>query len=233
MNHLSRQSSATNPQDSGGAHYDEAYFKWQRQMGEFGATAVRDVFQPFIRPSDVVVDFGCGGGFLLHAIDCREKMGVEINPAARTVASEKFSVANDLSEIADGTVDVVISNHALEHVADPLGTVRATFNKLKSGGLAVFVVPCERYDRKYDAGNIDRHLYTWSPMNLGNLFHHAGFAVLSCERIVDRWPPKFWLIQRLVGWRAFHVISRLYGWARSDVTQVRVVARKQAPAGRS
>jgi hypothetical protein len=37
-------------------------------------------YAPYIRKTDAVVDFGCGGGFLLDALDCGDKMGVEINP---------------------------------------------------------------------------------------------------------------------------------------------------------
>lgn len=33
----------------------------------------------YISKEDVVFDFGCGGGFLLKNIECKKKIGVEIN----------------------------------------------------------------------------------------------------------------------------------------------------------
>jgi SAM-dependent methyltransferase len=207
-------------------HYDGDYFSWQRAMGEFSATASRHFFAPFIRKSDAVIDFGCGGGFLLAALDCRDRIGVEVNPAARAVAKECLPVVGDLGEIADEWADVVISNHALEHVSDPFEKLKLMVAKQKPGGLAIFVVPCERYDTPYVEGNIDQHLFTWSPVNLGNLFHHAGLTVLSCERIAHRWPPRAAQVQRLLGWPIFHGLCRIYAHVNARMTQIRVVARK-------
>ena len=34
------------------------------------------------RPHAAVLDFGCGGGYLLHNLTCAEKAGIEVNPAA-------------------------------------------------------------------------------------------------------------------------------------------------------
>ena len=208
------------------SHYDDAYFEWQRGLGEFGGRANASKFSEHIRPSDTVVDLGCGGGYLLHELQCRRKIGVEINPAARKVAAERISVVPSLSKIKDGTVDVIISNHALEHVLDPLAVIHEAHKKLKNGGLAVFVVPCERHDRRYIEHDGHRHLFTWSPSNLGNLFDEGGFKVESSLRLFSRWPPKHVLLQKAFGWKIFNAICDLYGRLRADVTQVRVVARK-------
>ena len=207
-------------------HYDARYFEWQKSAGEFGGRADASKFSGYIRPSDTVVDLGCGGGYLLQGLHCGQRIGVEINPAARKVAAEKMAVVASLSKVKDGTVDVIISNHALEHVHDPLAAIQAAHGKLKPGGLAVFVVPCERHDRRYRADDIHRHLFTWSPSNLGNLFAEGGFKVESSLRLFSRWPPKPDLLQKALGWPIFNAICRVYGWLRADMTQVRVVARK-------
>jgi SAM-dependent methyltransferase len=218
------------PTDNGvNSYYDSQYFAKQKESGAFGAKANLWLFEQYIRSTDVVVDFGCGGGFLLKAINCRAKFGVEINPVAQGEARQNgLHVVSDLVELDDGCADVIISNHALEHTFDPFAKVKLAFTKLKGNGRAVFVVPCERYDTKYIEQNFDQHLYTWSPVNLGNLFRHAGFSIQSCERMAHLWPPRPVLVQRLVGWPLFHLLSRLNARLRPRLTQVRIVAMKPA-----
>lgn len=212
------------------AHYDNAYFAWQRSSsgGDLGAEANLRMFRDFIRPTDTVVDFGCGGGFLLRRLQCQRRIGVEVNPAAVSYAraSGLDEIVSYLGELAPESADVVISCHALEHTVDPFHKLQQVRVALKPGGLAVFVVPCERYDTQYVPGNIDQHLYTWAPINLGNLLASAGFSVLSCERIAHRFPPRAAQLQHLVGWGLFHLICRVYANLRPGLTQVRAVGRK-------
>jgi SAM-dependent methyltransferase len=209
------------------SHYNEAYFGWQSALADFGAEANLWMFRDFVRATDTVVDFGCGGGFLLRRLDCRRRIGVEVNPAAvRCAHANGLEVVSDLSDLAPEFADVIISSHALEHTFDPFHKLRQAHAVLQRGGLAVFMVPCERYDRRYVADNIDQHLYTWAPLNIGNLFANAGFSVLSCERIAHRFPPAPERIQRCVGWAAFHAICRLNARLRPGITQIRTVARK-------
>jgi SAM-dependent methyltransferase len=209
-------------------YYDERYFEWQRPLGEFGAQAQIWMFRDYIRTSDIVIDFGCGGGFLLDILPGRIKIGVEVNPAAQEFAQRRgHQVVTDLSEIPDSYADVLISSHALEHTFDPFEKLKLARRKLKPGGLAVLVVPCERYDTRYVEQNMDQHLYTWAPINIGNLVRYAGFTVESCERLAHRSPPKAADIQRIIGWPLFHALCRAYARLCPKLTQVRVVARKE------
>jgi SAM-dependent methyltransferase len=209
------------------AHYDERYFAGQSADALFSGAAELRKFQPFIRPTDTVVDLGCGGGFLLAKLDCAKRIGVDVNPAALQNCQQLgLLVVDDLARIDDNCADVVISNHALEHMTDPYEKLLQVRRTLKSNGTAVFVVPCERYDFAFRPDDSDRHLYTWSPMNLGNLFQSAGFQVIECREYVHRWPPGRHAIVKLVGWTAFHLIARVYGVLSRRHSQVRIIARK-------
>ena len=53
-----------------------------QKIGKFGAIFNKNKFTPYIKKSDVVLDFGCGGGYLLNNIECAEKYGLEINEVA-------------------------------------------------------------------------------------------------------------------------------------------------------
>lgn len=209
-------------------HYDAAYFEWQRTIGEFGGWANRPKFTPHIRPTDDVLDFGCGGGFLLKNIACRRRLGLEINPDAAQVArANGIEVYSTLADIPDDSADVVISNHCLEHVPHPLRALIELRSKLRSEGLAVFAVPCEDITSKYVPGNTDYHLYTWSPLNLGNLFTEAGYQVISSEPYKKKWPPFRQHIARFFGRPGFDLASWLWWRIRHDgAYEVLLVARK-------
>lgn len=208
------------------AHYDKKYFDWQKDLGNFGGIAEQWKFQPYIQRTDKVVDFGCGGGYVLANLECLDRVGIEINPIARANCERLgVPVVADCEDVSDGWADVVISNHALEHVSNPLEVLVNLRRKMRPGAMIVFVVPCESVKTNYCPNNRDFHLFTWSPMNLGNLFHSAGFDVLESRRLLHRWVPKPQFVQRLVGWNLFHRGSQLYGTLFTRLSQVRIVAR--------
>jgi SAM-dependent methyltransferase len=78
----------------------EEYFRWQGVKGDvWGIIGARN-FQRYIREHDCVLDFGCGGGFVLKNLSCGRRIGVEVNPAARQVAKENgIECYSDLSEL--------------------------------------------------------------------------------------------------------------------------------------
>jgi SAM-dependent methyltransferase len=209
------------------AHYDERYFAWQSSAVIGTGVLEAQKFTRWIGQTDSVLDFGCGSGGILTNINCAVKLGVEINPHARAAASVAgLETVATLAEVPDSSFDVIISNHALEHTTAPMEVTAAALAKLKPGGTAVFVVPCERYDTRYVPDNVDQHLYTWSPANLGNLFHHSGFEVVDVARLAHRWPPHVDKLLRIFGFTACNVICSIYARIRPKLTQVRVVARR-------
>ncbi len=194
------------------SHYDGAYFDWQRQCGRFGGWADLPKFLPHLNSTDAVLDFGCGGGYLLRALPHTDKCGLEINPAARSEATEAgLRVFASVDEIPLARFDVIISNHALEHCRRPFDEIIALKTKLRPGGRMLFYVPTETSARAYRPNNQDRHLYTWSPLNLGNLFAEAGMEVVFARAYHHRWPPHYASIRRVFGDRGFHLAAVVYG----------------------
>jgi SAM-dependent methyltransferase len=213
------------------AHYQrekgEKYFAWQKTVGEFGGWANQTKFLGHVRPTDVVLDFGCGGGFLLKSLACASRIGVEPNPtAAETARANGARVYARAADVPSESVDVVVSNNALEHTLNPLAELQALFRALKGGGNIVIVVPCESIGYRWTRNDINRHLFGWSPCALGNLLGEAGFDVLESKPYIHKWPPRARTIARVGGRNIFEIACRIYGRIERSWFQVRAVARK-------
>jgi len=207
-------------------HYDEKYFDWQKSLGEFGGWANKTKYTEYVSEEDIVLDFGCGGGFLLKNIECKGKIGVELNPsAAETARKNGIEVYCKTDEISDESIDIIISNNALEHTHHPLDELKKLYTKLKPGGKIVFVVPCENISYGYKPNDINQHLYSWSPMCIGNLFTLAGFKVIKSVPYIHKWPPRYKRIAKF-GKNIFDIACRLYGRYERTWFQVHIVAEK-------
>jgi len=207
-------------------HYEKKYFDWQKSIGEFGGWANKTIYSEYISKEDIVLDFGCGGGFLLKNVECKKKIGVEINEsAAETARKNGIEVYGQTDEISDNSIDIIISNNALEHTHYPLDELKKLYRKLKKDGKIIFVVPCENINYKYQPNDINQHLYSWSPMCIGNLFTLAGFKVIKSISYIHKWPPHYIKIARL-GRKIFDIVCRLYGQYERTWFQVFIMAEK-------
>lgn len=217
------------------SHYGAEYFKYQFEIGRFGGWVNLTKFSQYIQPRMKVLDFGCGCGYLLANINCKEKLGVEINPAARAEAERSgIRTVASSADIEDGWADVIVSNHALEHCRHPLQELQALLTKLAPGGFAVFVVPCEAIKNKCRQDDPNHHLYSWSPMSLASLFSEAGFTIVESKPYIHHWPPRFIprLLRSVGGRGLFEAGCRIYGaltylrLSPALFSQVRVVAKR-------
>ncbi len=212
------------------SHYDEEYWKYQKEIGQAGGVLNLFKFQDFIAPSLRILDFGCGGGFLLNNIDCQEKYGFEISDSARGHAeSIGLKVFSSFDQIENDFFDLVISNHVFEHVPNPVETLVTLREKVKGGGKIVLVVPCEQPGSAgfaYEEDDINQHLYTWCPMTFGNLIKLAGFKVLSSDVLRHQWTPDYLTAYRSKPLSEYHAECVQHALKNNNY-QVRVIAQKQ------
>ncbi len=209
------------------SHYSTAYFQWQKDIGSISGIAQKFLFEEFTDKTKNVLEFGCGGGFLLKNLEAKQKIGIEINPEARTFALENgLTVVEYIKDIPNQWADVIISNHVLEHTHNPLEELTLLYPKLRVGGRAIFVVPHEK-KTKFIPNDINQHLFTWSEMNLGNLFGKAGYNILEVKEINHRYPPFSKFILDVLGLKCFHFFAYIYGLIMAHrITQIRIVAYK-------
>ncbi len=214
--------------DFGGGeeYYDSQYFEWQQSMGIFGGKISSYMFQPYIKEDATVVELGSGGGYLLNNIIAKEKVGVEINDAARASA-QKIGIRSVkwVNDLPDNYADVIISTHVLEHVENPLGILRDLHKKLKDNGKIIFYVPNESCDVEYSRSEINNHLYTWNCLTIGNLFKAAGYFVRSVRRVQEIWPDKYVQIEQQVSPELFEALCKIGGKA-FDENNCLIVADK-------
>lgn len=176
----------------GEKHYNEDYFTNQIEYGRVDSEMEKEFFQGYIKKTDSIAEFGCGGGFLLSKLRCQSKVGVEINPVARDYAKGiGIKTVENLEEIEDESLDVIISFHALEHCVNPYGIVSEVYKKLTPFGKCVCVVPYEPLSFEYLKNDPSQHLYIWNQRTLGNLFRVAGFYIRETGKKEVAWPNRW------------------------------------------
>ncbi|MBM4302078.1 MAG: class I SAM-dependent methyltransferase [Deltaproteobacteria bacterium] len=130
-----------------------------------------EYFRPFCSDALVILDFGCADGLFLRNLPAKRRIGVEVNADALDRCQEICSQTGcsielypTLEEVEEASVDVIISNHCLEHVPNPYGALLGMLKVLKPGGRLVFMLPFDdwrdREHREWRAGDHANHLYT-------------------------------------------------------------------------
>jgi SAM-dependent methyltransferase len=206
--------------------YKQEYFNWQKNLGVLGGKY--DIFKylPYIKNKDFVLDFGCGGGYILKSLNLQNSFGVEPNDAAREECKLKgLQVEASLDNFEKNYFDLIYSNHVFEHLDSPLEIAIKLRSYLKVNGLLLIAVPNE-CNVKYVSNNIDQHIYTWSEINLGNLLLKAGFEILEIKTIKFRWTPRFVWIHKVFGLYIFRLFCYLNAILHFDRKEVFAVVKK-------
>jgi len=183
-----------------------------------GASLEARKFSPHIKSSDRVLDFGCGGGWILHDIDCAERVGVELNEAAHGFCRENgVRVYRTLQEVEESHFDVAISNHCLEHVPCPVEALRGLHHRIRRGGKLILVLPLDdwRVQKDFAGNDIDHHLHTWTPRLLANTLSEAGFLIQGIDVLSLAWPPGWQSLMKVLPSPAFDALCYLMAiWKR-------------------
>lgn len=149
-----------------------------------------------------LLDVGCGsGGFLAQMRSLGwDVRGVEPDPAAAETARGPLGLDVACSTLEgarfpDGSFDVVTLGHVVEHLADPIGTLREGGRVLKDRGLLVVVTPNvdslgHHMLRAFWRGlEVPRHLQLLSSATLPRLAQMAGLRTTTVRTTANsaRW----------------------------------------------
>jgi SAM-dependent methyltransferase len=208
----------------------ELYFEQQNAGGVLASKYNEFIFRPYVSEKDDVLDFGCGGGHLLNVLNPWKKVGVEINPAARAQAAQLgVSVYSSLDEVRGQTFSRIITSHALEHVPNPYQALVQLRQMLRPDGLLLWLAPMDdwhaKHQKRWNPDDDDLHLYTWTPLLMGNLLRVAGYRPESVSILVHACPPAI-ISERLwnISPSLFHFAARFWAMARKQRQIFAVVA---------
>lgn len=160
--------------------------RWRRR--------VDSLYLDDVTPKGRLLDVGCGkGDFLVRmrgqgwAVE-----GLEVDSEAVELARAKHSLTVHLGDIErlgvpDDSFDAITMNHVIEHLHDPVATIRECLRVLKPGGRLVLATPnidCighRRLGRFWSHLDPPRHLHLFTRGTLRECATRAGF------RSVDAW----------------------------------------------
>lgn len=135
-----------------------------------------------------LLDVGCGDGSVLMLAESKgwEAVGVDVDPDAVAHARRRGLTAHSgrLADqrFAEAAFDLVLMNHVIEHVHDPLGTLKEIRRILRPDGQLVVTTPNadswghRHFGRHWRELDPPRHLWIFNARALAVLAKRAGFT---------------------------------------------------------
>jgi 2-polyprenyl-3-methyl-5-hydroxy-6-metoxy-1,4-benzoquinol methylase len=164
------------------------------------------------RKNGRVLDLGCGSGdWLLSMRELGWQVaGIEFDENAATIGRQRgLEVLNGSLEqfwLADESFDAITLNHVVEHLPDPIGTLRECLRILRPGGKIVIFTPNGSslshciYDQFWRGLEPPRHLHIFSLDSLRRALQSAGFLEVS----VAPWIATSIVHESHLLWRGWH-----------------------------
>jgi len=153
-----------------------------------------------------VLDFGAGEGHLVAAFRSLGLIadGVETSAAARDQARRRYGLELEQAPRlgAHERYDLIVLQHSLEHVADPVGVLRQLAGLLDPSGSMIIEVPNAssfemlRPSRRQSILDVPVHLYHFTPRTLSEILAAAGLRAARVSLTNPDW------LEWLFGFRA-------------------------------
>jgi SAM-dependent methyltransferase len=169
---------------------------------------LRDEFPPW-RGEGRLLDVGCATGRFIRQMQeiGWQVAGIEVDPEAaskaRQVTPRIFEGDAMAADFAPGSFDVVTAFHVIEHLPEPVATLRRMLEWLAPGGLAIVEVPNvagvggRLFGRYWSGLDFPRHLIHFSPRTMRAMVDRAGGRVVGAYH---RGKPRYliWSLEHLV-----------------------------------
>ncbi len=184
----------TDPDWDSIANQPQRFEKEQLQVRDYNRT--RALLNSLYPNRGKLLEVGGSYGFLLAEFkkDGWDVLEVEPNQYGCRYAREHHGIEafQGLLEdagLADESFDAVLLNHVIEHVDDPLATLREINRVLKPDGH--FVIETPRYDsltfkllgRRERSVRCDGHIYFFTTASLRKLYEAAGFRLVDLRYV--------------------------------------------------
>ncbi len=148
--------------------------------------------------ADAICDIGCGSGDWLVNLKHQGFRNITGADAFIPRSTEKHGVVIHKATPAElvGQYDFIMLNHSFEHMAGPLGTLRALAALLQPAGSLMLRVPIagcfawREYGSDWVSIDAPRHLYVPSERGLTDLAERCGFEIYHVQ--YDSTADQFW-----------------------------------------
>lgn len=213
--------------------------RWIMQRSQAKTAAL---YRRYLGQAGRVLDVGCGMGVLLSELGKLGRFdlhGVEYHGAsAESAKALGIHVAHgDFADVeyAVDSMDMVIMQHVLEHVFEPMATLQRIQKILRPGGVFVGEVPnidswdAKLFGRYWGGGHAPRHLFFFTPQTLHKSLAKTGFDQIVIEPVLHtgHWASSFQnyfrrhhTSERLIGGRTWYYPLFLLGMIPVNLWQM-------------
>jgi 2-polyprenyl-3-methyl-5-hydroxy-6-metoxy-1,4-benzoquinol methylase len=229
-------------------HYqDPAYFDGKDEQGYRNYADVQKALLPHFQrrlrsiekqiPKGHLLDFGCAAGYFLQVARAAnwEITGIELahEMAQRAAQLVQAPVVSSLDAISEKNFDAITLWEVIEHLPQPVTTLRQLHDSLRPGGMLMLSTPNTGHWQAIREPDLwlsyrpPSHLFYFTARTLEETLSRAGFERISIHRVMPLPPLPRWLrqlstpLQRdiianqakswrvaLLTWR----IIRVFGW---------------------
>jgi len=175
-----------------------------------GKLAKKNYFIEFNEEAKVL-EFGTGVGYNLRFI--KNKYGYDINKELYGILKERgIKTFDSIEQIPDGFFDEILICQVLEHLENPMETLKNLKKKLKNNGKIKIVVPKAYYTLPENMNTTKNgHLYCWGFLELNYLLNLCGFKVILNKKIYRRGVERLADISKL-NFHLYFVATRIFGF---------------------
>jgi SAM-dependent methyltransferase len=143
-----------------------------------------------------LLEIGAAAGFFLDEARRRGYAGIGVEPNAAMAMHARDVLGLDVrtgtleqTEFEPGSVDAACAFHVVEHLADPLGSLRTISEAVKPGGHVLVEVPnagsaaARRLGPEWPPLDLPHHVGQHGPRSLRTLLERAGLEVLLIDTV--------------------------------------------------
>jgi SAM-dependent methyltransferase len=184
--------------------YRDAYFAayagggYLEQAGQRRREARRrlDLLGRVTAPPARLLEVGAAAGFFLDEARQRGYEGTGVEPNATMAAHGRDALGLDLrtatlaeAELAPGSFDAACAFHVIEHLTEPLESVRAVTTALRPGAHLLIEVPnvesasARRRGPDWPPLDLPHHVGHHNPRSIRELLRRAGLEVLRIDTV--------------------------------------------------
>ncbi len=189
-----------------------------KEIKSLGATSQKTIEAtiPYLKPTDKVLDFGCGEGTItyriaeyvgaIHGIDFSSAMieAAQTNAHTLNIQNVHFSNTNLFDDdLKPETFDVVVAFNVLHHIKDAKSIIQRIQKLLKPNGVFISTTACLGQKKSFQnillqliiGLQIIPKIQLYKTADLENMITSSGFEILKCSSLTPL-PEYFIVVQK-------------------------------------